>query len=283
MAIDPLTTPTAAAAPANASAAPASVDKQRAQVVQLAQEFEGMLMTQMLRDLRRSMAGDDPDSQTNGFGAEAMTDTIDSEMGRALARSGGVGLSAMLSQAITRQTLTSNTASSSKAMSASTLNSVAEPLPPASLSVSPVAAAAVTSSPVGDSSSSPIALAAPSGPVTSAYGWRRDPFTGQQRFHSGIDIAAVYGSDVKAAAPGRVVFAGQRSGYGQTIEIEHEDGQQTRYAHLSAELVQVGDRVDAGTVIGQAGRSGRATGSHVHFEVIADGRAVDPSRRVAAE
>jgi murein DD-endopeptidase MepM/ murein hydrolase activator NlpD len=113
--------------------------------------------------------------------------------------------------------------------------------------------------------------------VTSAYGWRRDPFTGASQFHKGIDVAQAYGQDVQAAAAGRVVLAGDRGAYGIMIVVEHGQGQQTRYAHLSAVGVKPGDRVDAGQVIGKTGDSGRATGPHLHFEVVTDGQAVDPA------
>jgi murein DD-endopeptidase MepM/ murein hydrolase activator NlpD len=123
------------------------------------------------------------------------------------------------------------------------------------------------------------------GKVTSSFGWRHDPFTGQAKFHKGVDLRAAYGQDVKAAGDGRVVFSGTQSGYGTTVLVEHADGTKTRYAHLSAALVSAGDAVGAGQAIGQAGHSGRATGTHLHFEVIApNGKQVDPqaARQLAA-
>jgi murein DD-endopeptidase MepM/ murein hydrolase activator NlpD len=89
------------------------------------------------------------------------------------------------------------------------------------------------------------------------------------RFHRGIDIRAAYGQDVPAAGPGRVVSAGTDGGYGESVVIEHAGGVRTRYAHLSAIAVQAGDTVADGQLIGRAGRSGRATGTHLHFEVTA--------------
>jgi len=82
---------------------------------------------------------------------------------------------------------------------------------------------------------------------------------------------------VSAAAAGTVVFAGEQGGYGQTVVLQHADGLRTRYAHLSAVLVNPGDRIEAGADLGLAGRSGRATGTHLHFEVTRDGRAVNPA------
>jgi murein DD-endopeptidase MepM/ murein hydrolase activator NlpD len=116
----------------------------------------------------------------------------------------------------------------------------------------------------------------PGGEVTSQFGWRRDPFTGKAKFHRGIDVRAAYGEDIQTAGAGRVVFSGHQRGYGNTVIVQHPDGVQTRYGHLSAALVSAGDELKAGQVVGRAGRSGRATGTHLHFEVIANGKQVDP-------
>lgn len=119
----------------------------------------------------------------------------------------------------------------------------------------------------------------PSGTITSGFGWRRDPFHGAARFHRGIDIRAAYGQDVPSAAPGRVVSAGTEGGYGETVVIEHAGGIRTRYAHLSTTLVAPGDEVGEGQVVGRAGHSGRATGTHLHFEVMtASGEPLNPEQ-----
>ena len=117
----------------------------------------------------------------------------------------------------------------------------------------------------------------PTGKVTSGFGWRADPFHGAAKFHRGIDIRAAYGQDVPSAAAGRVVSAGTEGGYGQTVVVEHAGGVRTRYAHLSTTLVAPGDEVREGQVVGRAGHSGRATGTHLHFEVMtASGEPLNP-------
>lgn len=113
--------------------------------------------------------------------------------------------------------------------------------------------------------------------VTSHFGMRRDPLCGNRRFHSGIDIAAPQGTAVRAAAGGTVTFAGTQGGYGRTVIIEHGGGVSSVYAHLSEVLVRAGEHVDAATDVARVGRTGRATGSHLHFEVRRDGVAVDPA------
>jgi murein DD-endopeptidase MepM/ murein hydrolase activator NlpD len=120
-------------------------------------------------------------------------------------------------------------------------------------------------------------LAMPLAPdVTSAFGWRADPFHGGARFHGGIDLRAAYGREVPVAAPGRVVFAGEQGSYGQTVVVEHPGGYRTRYAHLSAIAVRPGEELASGAVVGRVGQSGRATGPHLHFEVWRGSERVDP-------
>lgn len=118
--------------------------------------------------------------------------------------------------------------------------------------------------------------------VSSTYGWRADPFTGARSFHPGIDFAIPAGAGVMAVAPGVVTYAGWLSGYGLTVEIDHGNGYVTRYGHNRKLLVSVGERVEGGEVISKAGSTGRSTGPHVHFEVILNGRTVDPAQYIHA-
>jgi murein DD-endopeptidase MepM/ murein hydrolase activator NlpD len=111
---------------------------------------------------------------------------------------------------------------------------------------------------------------------TSGYGQRVDPFTGRPAFHSGLDMAAFERAPVVATSPGVVSFAGTRSGYGYTVEIDHGHGFKTRYGHLRDIQVQRGDRVAIGQRIGSMGSTGRSTATHLHYEVWFRGRAVDP-------
>ena len=128
----------------------------------------------------------------------------------------------------------------------------------------------------------PLARPTTSTDETSGFGVRRDPFTGHAAFHSGQDFAGGYGSPIYATAPGTISFTGVRNGYGNTIEIDHGRGFKTRYAHLSAISVQVGQHVAVGQRIGAMGSTGRSTGTHLHYEVWRDGRAQNPLRFVKA-
>ena len=117
--------------------------------------------------------------------------------------------------------------------------------------------------------------------TSSPFGKRVDPFSGKMGWHAGVDFAGRDGSDIIAVASGVVVFAGPRSGFGEMVEINHGDGYITRYAHHKDVHVAVGDIVKKGVTIGSMGSSGRSTGPHVHFEVLKNGRHVDPAKYVA--
>ncbi|MGB0459509.1 MAG: M23 family metallopeptidase [Porticoccaceae bacterium] len=112
---------------------------------------------------------------------------------------------------------------------------------------------------------------------SSAYGMRTDPFTGEQRWHGGVDFAGRLGSDVIAVASGVITWSGEKSGYGKMVEINHSDGYVTRYAHNQDNIAKLGTVVNKGDVIATMGTSGRSTGPHVHFEVFKNGRVVDPA------
>ncbi len=116
------------------------------------------------------------------------------------------------------------------------------------------------------------------GYVTSGYGMRVDPFTGLPQFHAGIDFSARMGAKVMATADGIVVTAGKKGAYGKVIELEHDTGLVTKYAHLSKINVKVGGQVRRGQIIGLVGNTGRSTGPHLHYEVRMRGVAQNPQR-----
>jgi murein DD-endopeptidase MepM/ murein hydrolase activator NlpD len=112
--------------------------------------------------------------------------------------------------------------------------------------------------------------------ISSYFGERADPFDGRDAFHKGVDFAGTIGSSVTSVAAGVVTWAGERAGYGKLIEINHGDGFVTRYAHNERTLVTVGQTVKRGEPVALMGSTGRSTGPHVHFEVLRNGRQVDP-------
>ncbi|NLR69607.1 M23 family metallopeptidase [Novosphingobium sp. ERN07] len=112
--------------------------------------------------------------------------------------------------------------------------------------------------------------------ISSGFGYRSDPFTGGAAFHAGLDFRGPIGAPIYAAAAGTVSFVGVKQGYGNVVEVSHGNGLMTRYAHMSRTGAQVGQKVDAGAVIGQIGNTGRSTGPHLHFEVRINDRPVNP-------
>lgn len=206
----------------------------------LAAQFESLLLTQMLKELKQSMFEDGESS--DGFGSGPLADSLFAELGLALSRAGGIGLG----------------------------QSLIEPLE---------AAAGISAAHGGPTTmaaiEAPARLDRPAR-LSAPYGWRRDPISGDSAFHKGIDLAMPVGQEVPAARSGEVVSAGELPGYGRTVVVKHGNGTSTRYAHLSEILVKPGDAVTAGQTIARSGATGRVTGPHLHFEVLQGGQAVDP-------
>lgn len=115
-----------------------------------------------------------------------------------------------------------------------------------------------------------------SGYISSGFGNRTDPLTGRAAFHKGVDFAGREGTDVVAVASGVVIWSGDRHGYGEMVEVNHGNGYVTRYAHNAENFVVAGETVKRGEIIASMGTTGRTTGPNLHFEVLRNGRAVDP-------
>lgn len=259
-----------------ATAGSAGRAAERAQLKRLAQEFEALLLNEMLTGWRQSLLSEGETERNDGFGVGGlgtMTDMVGGEFGRALSRSGGLGIAETIIRAFERQQGTG-----------------AAPVPgPGAAALRPAPVAEVTSVPVQPVQPQPTTDGGPSAgrrmpepvesaaaTVTSPFGWRRDPFSGQARFHAGLDLRMAYGQEVASLAPGTVSAVAEQRGYGLTVVVDHPDGFQTRYAHLSSTDVQPGDKVERGQRLARAGSSGRSTGPHLHVELLSQGRPVDP-------
>jgi murein DD-endopeptidase MepM/ murein hydrolase activator NlpD len=116
--------------------------------------------------------------------------------------------------------------------------------------------------------------------ITSTFGYRKSPFTGLRDFHHGLDIGAKIGTPVKSAADGKVTYAGKQGPLGNLVVIDHGHGMLTRYGHLNRILINRGDFVKRGEVIGEVGNTGRSTGSHLHYEVHLNGVPVNPQKYI---
>lgn len=117
--------------------------------------------------------------------------------------------------------------------------------------------------------------------ISSLFGWRTDPVSGRKDFHEGIDFAGKSTSLVTTVAAGIVTWSDKRYGYGNMVEINHGNGYITRYAHNKKNLVNVGEKVEKGQPVAIIGSSGRSTGTHVHFEVVKDGKHVNPRKYIS--
>jgi murein DD-endopeptidase MepM/ murein hydrolase activator NlpD len=269
--IDPLGT-------AGPDAAQGSAQPSQAQLRLLAAQFESLLLSQMLRDMR-SISFDDDES--TGFGGGPLTDALISELGLALSRAGGFGLGQALLEPLQRETMDAADPDGAAALASKLLSAPASIELGAGTRGLPIGVEA-TSMPLAGAFGSPATVAI-QGRLSSAYGWRQDPITGAEKFHRGADIAMPEGRDVPSAMAGKVTFAGDRGGYGLMVIVDHGNGKTTRYAHLSEISVAAGDQVAAGQTVGKAGSTGRATGPHLHFELLEEGKVVDPSGFLAPE
>jgi murein DD-endopeptidase MepM/ murein hydrolase activator NlpD len=119
--------------------------------------------------------------------------------------------------------------------------------------------------------------------LSSAYGRRTDPFTGQADFHPALDISTDYGKPIYATANGTVQVASRSGAYGNLVQLSHGFDLTTRYGHMSRFAVKVGDQVKRGDVIGYVGATGRASGAHVHYEVWVNGRPINPLKLLASK
>ena len=256
-------------ADADPAASPKGADPKLAE---LAREFEAMVMLQMLRQMRQSMLSDGEENKDeNGLGASTMRDVIDLELARHLTTTGGFGLAKVLQEALEHQYGGSATQAVAPASTAAVPGGEIAPAPTAAFD--PASASEADGSPTV-----PLPL---DSTLTSRFGWRQDPFGAGIRFHAGVDIAAAYGREVPAVSDGRVEFAGEQGGYGLTVVVSHAGGIVTRYAHLSSLDVRQGDQVRAGSELGRVGRTGRSTGTHLHFEVLQNGQAINPEMSAA--
>lgn len=266
-----------------ATAAPAASTSARQtpeQLKALAAQFESLLLNQMMTAMRSSMFDDD--DKDSGFAKGPLADAMYSELSLALSRAGGFGLGDSVLGPLMREAGKDSTSGGLTGDMSMPL-SILSPSVSGGLTIDTTEDAASTSAlPRLDTA---LSRTLASARVSSQFGWRQDPLDGTLKFHKGTDVAMPVGRDVPAAMSGRVAYAGERSGYGLTVEVDHGNGLMTRYAHLSEVSVNVGDTVSEGQSLAKSGATGRVTGPHLHFEVLDQGQPVDPStglQRLAA-
>jgi murein DD-endopeptidase MepM/ murein hydrolase activator NlpD len=223
---------------------PEREDRDNAQVA--AKQLEAFFLRQLLAEARPQGGMLD-----GGFAGDTFKQMLDEALADKMTAAGGIGLTAMFAKQL------------------GSADEVARPSP-AQIANPPLPAAAL---PDG----APSFVLPVSGRPTSGYGLRTDPIHGTQIKHAGFDLAAASGTQVAAAARGTVIHAGPAGTYGNLVTLRHDSGFETRYAHLSAVEVKVGDLVEAGQGIGKVGSTGHSTGPHLHFEIRQEGHAIDPA------
>jgi murein DD-endopeptidase MepM/ murein hydrolase activator NlpD len=224
--------------------------QEKAELKKACQMFEAQFLKMLWKEMRKTV-------QQNklfhgGYGEEMFTDLLDQAVSDESVKKGSMGIADMLERQFSREAYAHPGAKIGQALG---------------------------SAQSGDLLNLPVAGAT----LTSAFGTREHPITGEEREHAGVDLAAAAGTPVTAAATGRVEFAGERGDYGNLLIITHADGSQTYYGHLEEILVEEGQLVASGQKVATVGSTGLSTGAHLHFEVRnASGTPVDPLPKLAA-
>ena len=227
-------------------------------------EFEAVFISYMLKVMRETIQ--ESGLMEGGFGKSIYTEMFDQEIAKSLAQRGMLGISDLLYRNLL-DSEAGNAAESKVPASDNSENS--SPF----LTTDPEKKTGENN----DGALDPSTMQFPvSGPVSSTFGPRLDPFNKQVRFHKGLDLAAPEGMDVVAAMPGIVLDSGFDKGYGNYVLIQHAENVQTRYGHLGEIYVKQGETVTPDKSLGTVGNTGRSSGPHLHFEVIRMGKPVDP-------
>lgn len=242
--------------------------KQTAELKKVSQEFESIFIAHLLKVMRETI--EDSGLLGGGFGKSIYTELFDQEVSLSLARRGTLGISDLLYQSLAK-----------KAENAEKQEAAPSPDVGPSDNNPDVAPKPSDGHPVSEDEISDMQLPVLA-PISSPFGTRRDPFTHEAKRHKGVDLAAPEGMKVVPAYKGTVVFAGYMNGYGNAVIVQHSGELQTRYGHLGSIGVRAGDTVDSQNILGTVGSTGRSTGPHLHFEVIRNGAAVNPTAHLNA-
>jgi murein DD-endopeptidase MepM/ murein hydrolase activator NlpD len=235
---------------------------QKSELKKVSQQFEAIFIAQLLKVMRETI--EESGLMEGGFGKSIYTDLFDQEVSISMAKRNSLGISDLLYRNL--------------------LHRVSESDQPESKAPAPVNAAPSTTGSSVESEPEISDLQLPvQAPVSSGFGMRTDPISGRLGFHKGVDLAAPEGVKVVAALPGKVISAGYENGYGNTVLIQHSGGFQTRYGHLGSVSVKTGDLIDSDQLLGTVGTTGHSTGPHLHFEVIRDGKPVNPTAGIVSK
>ncbi len=233
----------------------------------VAHEFESLFVGYLLKVMRETI--EEADSGEGGYGKTVYTELFDEEMSKSIAKQGIFGIADILIKRLSSESPVSPGLAGE--LKSEKLSTPVQPQPAPQPSV-PESKPDLDPE-ISDISDIHLPVRAP---VSSRFGMRKDPFTRQLRFHKGMDLAAPEGTEVRAACEGEVVFAGFKSGYGNTVIVQRPGGLETTYAHLGEVHVRKGDTIAAEQILGLVGNTGHSTGPHLHFEVSRWGEPMDP-------
>ena len=239
-------------------------------------EFESVFTYELLKSMRKTV--DKCDLFSGGEGEEIYESLLDQELSKKMTGYGSNSLAEVLYRQLSR--IDSSSQAGQAAYSKIDSSSHAGQAAYSKIDPSSQAGQAVHSETKPESDVSSTEDSQPDWPlksvISSKFGWRKDPFTSENRFHSGIDIAAEKGTEIKAAMSGKVIMSCNLEDYGNVVAVDHGQGLVTLYAHNEKNLVSVGDQVEKGSLVAMVGSTGRSTGAHLHFEVRKDGTKIDP-------
>ncbi|MDQ1355102.1 MAG: hypothetical protein QG657_5411 [Acidobacteriota bacterium] len=233
-----------------------SVSKEE-KIKRVAIQFEEILINTLLKETLKEEKEDEEEGLPLRTGS--FTDLRQMFLSQYIADNGGLGYREIIEQQIKAHYFNEDIKNNDNNIDNN------KPASPTSLPVSTLhtVPAAPAASPISmENISNPV-----TGPISSDYGWRKDPIDGLTRFHTGVDFDIPSNTPVKSFMEGKVTFSGWEKGYGYLVEITHPNGMVSRYGHNSELKVKEGDHVDSGAVIALSGSSGRSTGPHLHFEL----------------
>jgi murein DD-endopeptidase MepM/ murein hydrolase activator NlpD len=264
--------------PAASGATPSgsAATKAREQARTAGKQLEAFFLRQLLSETRPRGGGE----LDGGFAGDTFKQMLDEAIADKMSAAGGIGMAKMFAKQLGGADEVTGPHPPAPAAATAILGHSPAALP--STHAAPVATAVLTTAPAPGVAQDPDLAGAPrfvlpvAGRPSSGYGMRTDPIRGGSVNHPGFDLAAATGTEVAAAARGTVVHAGPAGTYGNLVTLRHDNGFETRYAHLSEVDVKVGDLVEAGAELGKVGTTGYSTGPHLHFEVRHDGQAIDP-------
>jgi murein DD-endopeptidase MepM/ murein hydrolase activator NlpD len=228
------------------------------------QQFEALFIGYLMKVMRSTV--DQADPQSESYGKDIYTEMFDSEIANNVSQTQSLGIGDLLYRQLEQLE------SGAPAKSAISRKSTAA-VEPSQFNIPAVDSIVPDIPETSEKPSASIGAI----PITSGFGIRKDPLDGSMRFHNGIDMAAPAGTPFHAVDRGTVVFAGMLGTFGNTVVVDHPNGDRTLYAHASRVLVQAGQEVEPDQEIGTVGSTGRSTGPHLHFELRRNGESINPN------